>query len=308
MTARKALILSVKVLLTALIVYYLFQQVSEHWAEVQDHHWEINWWILAASILAGIASFVIFSSTWSLIIASFGFHVSRGMAYRISYLANLGRYLPGRIWQVFGMLYMAKKVGVSEEATASSFVINQMFAIPASFLVFALAVWLEPRMLIDQVALLGKASSYLLMGGLLSLCAIVIFWPGPILALGNWVLKVFKRSPVNFRLDKSVALKVFAGYFLGWVVQGAAFWLFLKAIAPDNSPGLVASAGIYNAAYQIGYLALFAPGGFGPRELVMGALLTPFLGPTAAAFAILSRLWSVLVESLAAAIALLVRK
>ena len=61
---------------------------------------------------------------------------------------------------------------------------------------------------------------------------------------------------------------------------------FLMGINPTDAPGPIASIGIFCLAYQVGYLTLFAPGGFGPRELVMGALLTPYFGPIAPAIAI----------------------
>jgi uncharacterized membrane protein YbhN (UPF0104 family) len=71
---------------------------------------------------------------------------------------------------------------------------------------------------------------------------------------------------------------------------------------------LIAAAGIYNAAYQVGYLSFFAPGGFGPRELVMGLMLTPFLGPVGPAVAVVARLWAIVLETTAALLALGVRR
>jgi uncharacterized membrane protein YbhN (UPF0104 family) len=57
----------------------------------------------------------------------------------------------------------------------------------------------------------------------------------------------------------------------------------------------------------VGYLLLFAPGGFGPRELVLGTLLMPFIGPIAPAVAIIARLWSMLIETIAALIAVKIK-
>jgi len=61
-------------------------------------------------------------------------------------------------------------------------------------------------------------------------------------------------------------------------------------------------------AYQIGYLALFAPGGLGPREVIVGLLLQPFVGPLAPALALVARIWSVLIDASAALTALGIRK
>ena len=136
----------------------------------------------------------------------------------------------------------------------------------------------------------------------------LIFAPQPIIRLANFFLKKFGRKPANFALDKRVALQIFVGYFCGWILFGLAYWLMLRSVLGDSAPSIIASVGLYNVAYQIGYLALFAPGGLGPREWIMGSLLTPLVGPIGPALAGLARFWSVLVDSLAAVIALIIRK
>ena len=107
---------------------------------------------------------------------------------------------------------------------------------------------------------------------------------------------------------KGFALFAFAGYVLGWTCFGLAYWLFLKSVLGDAAPSVLASIGLYNIAYQIGYLALFAPGGLGPRELVMGELLKPFVGPVGPTLAVVARLWSVLIDTSSALIALCIRR
>ena len=100
---------------------------------------------------------------------------------------------------------------------------------------------------------------------------------------------------------------VFVGYFFSWVLYGFAFWLLITAVAEDYPVSIIAAMGIFSFAYQVGYLVLFAPGGFGPREVVMGALLTPFLGPVAAAVAVLARLWTIVIEAIAALISFFIK-
>jgi hypothetical protein len=207
-----------------------------------------------------------------------------------------------------GILYLAKKEGVPPEQATASFVLVQMFAIPASLLLFVIAMQFEPRILVDQVAVLGKGSTYLITGLMLLLVAVVVLWPGRLLRLANALLRRFGRPEVQFALDKKVALRLFVGYSLGWLCYGIAFFLFVRSVMPQSNLTAVAAVGLFNAAYQIGYLTLFAPGGFGPREVVMGFMLTPFLGPLAVALPVLARLWVVLIEVVAALIALTIRK
>ena len=57
--------------------------------------------------------------------------------------------------------------------------------------------------------------------------------------------------------------------------------------------------GVFIIAYQVGYLAMFSPGGLGVRELVLSTLLMPYLGPLAAGVAVAARIWNILAEIMA---------
>jgi len=298
----------VKYAAIAAILYYLGLQVSYNWGQISDYNWTISLLPLGLSLAIGLAAFFIMAIVWRAIIGAFGFQLSMPAAFRIFYLSNLGRYIPGKVWQLFGILYLTGKKGIPAEAAGASFVLVQLFAIPASFLVFAVAAWIEPKLLIDRVAILGETTSYVITGGMILLCSAVVLFPGAFLAVGNRLLRLVKRPEVRFNLDKKVALGVFLGYGIGWICYGTAFWLFVRSVAPETELSVVAGVGLFNAAYQIGYLVLFAPGGFGPREVVMGALLAPFVGPIGAAIAIAARLWALVLESAAALLALAVRK
>ncbi|MBU0984549.1 MAG: flippase-like domain-containing protein [candidate division Zixibacteria bacterium] len=308
MTRKRIVANLVKLTLTGIILYFVGRQVAGQWDAVRDYDWQLDPLWFAGSCVPALAAFFCFSTSWKMIIGGFGHRLSAPMAFKISYLSHLGRYIPGKIWQVFGMLYLAKKEGVPEEQAGASFVLFQLFTIPASILVYVLAAQAESRLLSDKVALLGQGSTLIIGIAMLAACAVLIFWPAPILKAANAVLVRFGRPPAKFMLDKRVALVIFGGYFVGWVLFGLAFWMFLKAVLGDTAPSATAAVGLYNIAYQIGYLTLFAPGGFGPRELVMGLLLTPFIGPIAAAVAVLARLWSVAIETVAALMALLIRR
>ncbi|RKX22951.1 MAG: hypothetical protein DRP45_10995 [Candidatus Zixiibacteriota bacterium] len=305
---KKILVFALKVILTVAVLYFVGRQVWDNWDEIGTHDWQVDYFDLVLSLILAQAALFFFSTSWKSIVSGFGHRVTPTVSFKICYLSNLGRYIPGKVWQVFGMLYLAKKEGVPEEQTAASFVLFQLFTIPASILVYVLAAQIEPAIMTDKVALLGRGGSLAISALMLAICAVLIFWPQPILKGVNKIFAKLGRPTASFELDKSVAALVFAGYFAGWILFGLAFWLFLRSILGNSAPSATAAVGLYNVAYQIGYLALFAPGGFGPREFVMGALLIPFVGPIAAAVAVAARIWSVLIDFLAAVIALCIRK
>ncbi|MFH2055779.1 MAG: hypothetical protein ABIJ61_07470, partial [bacterium] len=74
--------------------------------------WQINYPLLVGSLLLMQVVLYCQSAIWSLIIRCFHKQISLNKAFRIAYLAQLGRYLPGKIWQLFGMIYLAGKQGI----------------------------------------------------------------------------------------------------------------------------------------------------------------------------------------------------
>jgi len=308
MTPRKLLGHGVKLVLTMVVLYFVGRQVWLNWDQVTATTWQVSLWYLIPSLILTQVAVFIFAACWKRIINGFGHDISVPMSFKIFNLSNLGRYIPGKVWQVFGMLYLARKEGVPGEQAAASFVVVQLFTIPSSLLVYVLAAQVEPVLLTDQFAIMGQGSAYLIGALSLVVCAALIFTPQPIIRVANFFLQKLGRKPANFALDKRVALQIFVGYFCGWILFGLAYWLMLRSVLGDSAPSIVASIGLYNVAYQIGYLALFAPGGLGPREWIMGELLKPLVGPIGPALAVLARLWSVLVDSFAAVIALMIRK
>jgi len=306
---RQTLAWIIKTALVTVVLYFLYLQVDSHWSEIVAFDWKIyDYRKLIESILLGLAGLFVLSYTWRYIIGGFGHKLSSADAFRISYLSQLGRYVPGKIWQLFGILYLARQKGISPEKATASFVVSQLFLIPSSLLIFVIAAQLDPNILSAQVALVGPKTMYLLTGIMVAVSVALVVRPNSFLMIGNVVLRKLGREEVRFVIDKKVALGVFLGYCFGWILFGAAFWRFIGSILPSSDLGFLSAAGIYNGSYQIGYLALFAPGGFGPRELVMSQMLTPYVGGIAPAATVLCRFWSILVELIATGAALLIRK
>lgn len=308
MKIKKSILTLLKITLTFIILYFLYRQVAHHWQEIRAYEWEIHWGYMILSVIVGIGTFFVLSTVWLRIIAGFGHKLSMTKAFRIFYLSNLGRYIPGKIWQLFGILYLTQKEGIPPERAVASFIFSQMIGIPASLLVFVLAAQIEPKLLVDQVAILGDKSAYLITAAMVAVSLAIVLWPQKVFAIANVILRKLKRPQAVFTLDKKVALTIFVGYSVSWIMYGTAFWLFTRAVTDGAGCSLVAAVGAFIVAYQIGYLALFAPGGFGPRELILGVMLAPFLGPIAPAVAIGARLWAIVIEGLAALLALAVKK
>ncbi len=306
---KKLLLVLLKLILFAVVVYFIYLQFRANWNDIKTYDWQIySLGQLILSVVLALFSLFLFASTWRLVVKGFGENISLPAAFKISYLSNLGRYVPGKIWQLFGIIYVARQFGLSPEKATASFIISQLFTTVSAFLILALSAQFEPAIIIDQIAFMGKGSAYLFTLAMVLLSLIIIIWPNRILSATNYLLRRFSRPELSFSIDKKVAPAIFLGYCVAWIFYGAALWMFINSIVGNTGMGLIPAVGIFAGSYQIGYLALFAPGGIGPRELVMGQMLLPFLPGVAPMIAILSRLWTTIIEILATAISFLIKK
>ena len=95
--SRGWLSLAIKIVLTAIVVYFAANQLLTHWEEVTTYHWEIDPLLMAVSVIAHLLTFVVMTLVWKVLMSGFGFEVPFPAAFKISYIAGLARYIPGRI-------------------------------------------------------------------------------------------------------------------------------------------------------------------------------------------------------------------
>src|SRR5262249_10222773 len=81
---------------------------------------ELRW--IVASVLAVALTYVVQIESWRSVLRGWGQRVAYAPAARAWTLANLGRYIPGKVWSVAGLAVLAQRAGVDVgPATASAF-------------------------------------------------------------------------------------------------------------------------------------------------------------------------------------------
>jgi uncharacterized membrane protein YbhN (UPF0104 family) len=299
---------SLQLLVIGLIFYFIGRQLIKHWQQVTEYEWQINIYYLIAALLSVIITFFVFSSVWRIIVLSLDKTVSYRKSFKIAYLANLGRYIPGKVWQMFGMIYLARKEGVTEEEAVTSFGLSQIFAIPSGLFSGFVFLAFYPGILREYSDIPYLTTGVIVIAAAIFIISLlVVFYPRLMESIFNRVITLIRRRPIRLQMNKTLAAAIYGGYFLAWSFYGFSFWLFVKGITVQET-ALFPMAGIFIIAYQVGYLFLLAPGGVGPREAMMTMMLTPFFGPgVPAAIAIAARLWLIVAEAISALIALRIK-
>jgi hypothetical protein len=233
---------------------------------------------------------------WRSILRRMGYDLPMGKAWRIWFVSNLGRYVPGKVWQVTGMVYLCEKEGIPKRVTSVSVVLAQALSTLSAAGLFGLYIVLEGGRRIDS------AWAYLV--GVLLVVGIAAVHPRVLERSLNFLLRRLGRDPVRVGFTFGRLLYLTGLYTLSWCGYGASLYVFISSLTPV-SPGLIrAIIPIHAMAYTAGLLVLLVPGGIGVRENFLAVFLGYHL-PEALAVpsAWLSRVWFTAAELLCLGVA-----
>lgn len=260
---------------------------------------QLNWaWIGLASIIV-LLTYVLLIETWRRMLQGAGEHLPLREASRIWFVANLGKYVPGKVWSIAAMTVMARNSGVSPVVAAGSSVVVQLVTVAAGICVVLVSG--AQAIQYPQVAI----------GAALGIVVFLAFIPALLQPLGRGLAVVTGKPIVLPRVSARVVWVAVAAAVLSWITYGIAFQLFVRAVLGSAAGATSSYIAVYAASYIIGFLALFAPGGAVVREsaMVTGMLRFGLSGHAdALAVAVASRLWLTFTELLPGLLYLLAGK
>jgi hypothetical protein len=155
--------------------------------------------------------------------------------------SQLGKYIPGSVWQYAGRVGLARSRGVPVQRAVVS--------IAAEVACSAIAAATASSLVLNSIVAAGVFAG---LTGLLALTFAV-----------RDKLAVLAAAPGAVIL-----------YLLVWCIYGVAFWMTGRALFAIPVADLPHYIGVFAIAWLAGLVAVFAPGGIGVREAVIVALLS----------------------------------
>ena len=260
-------------------------------ADLELFGWKLRPGWLAAALTLGTADLFLMGWVWVLLFRSRGGQVGAGEGIRVWMTTNLGRYIPGKIWQLSGLaLYMRERRGAGAAALTAAGLFQ---ALVLGTGVAVAASTLGGRFLADG-ALLPTTI-------LLVVLLMVLLQPSIASRISTALAHRFGETPPETPPGRGALWAAAIGLVAAWLVNGLGLWCVWRGAGGSVDPGPLTMAGVYSAAYVAGYMVLFAPGGLVVREGAMAALLAATAGvpvSVGAAVAILARLWAITTELL----------
>jgi uncharacterized membrane protein YbhN (UPF0104 family) len=292
---RSRLWLVAQITFVALAVVYVAITLRGQWTQLGAAVRDLRprWSLVVLSSLVVFASYFVLIQTWRSMLRAWGTELSLADATTIWFVSNLGKYIPGKVWQITAMAAMAQSRGVSTVAAAgSSLIVNLVNVITGFLVVFATGI--------GVLGIRGARApiTAAVLTGILILGAALLPVLMPLVA--RIVRRVLKRDIDIARIPARALWLAAIGTATAWVLYGIAFRLLAAAVMPQASTGSVWSyVAVFTSSYLVGYLVLAAPGGILVRESFLASgmellgLSTYAIGWVLAAA---SRLWLTVLE------------
>lgn len=249
--------------------------------------------LMAVSCGILLAGYGISAALWGRMVLDLGGPaLPLGAAVRVYMVANLGRYVPGKVWQIAGLAMLGRQVGVPPPVAAGAAVAGQGISLVAATLVGFGTLFGGSGPLAGWGGWVG--------GALAAALVLVLAAPKVFRAFVGTFFRLARREPPE-ELSGVHAFRWLVAFVLNWVVYGLAFQFFVASFGFGGPVLPVVAA--FPAAYVLGYLMIFAPAGIGVREGFLVIFLAPYMGVgEAGVLAALARVWTTAVEVVPAAV------
>lgn len=290
-------------LLAVILVGLAVRAVVINWQSLraQPLEWRLSAGWIAASIVVVVACYTVLIDAWRRVVLSMGERLAFLTAARIWFLASLGKYIPGKVWAVAGAAVLAQRAGVDPVTAVAGTMVLQALALASGAAVVAVAA---P----EALQVVGQ--------GAVPIAALVVISSlagAAMLGSQSFLDRIQHLLPSSWPRLRAIPPGNLAAAFLAnviaWTGYGVALLLLSRGLLPEVELSLPRAVGVFTCSYLVGFIALFAPAGLGPRESVFLLMLAGDIGlKPAAALALASRLLLTGTEILPAILLLLRRR
>jgi glycosyltransferase 2 family protein len=224
----------------AVLVILLALRLWQLWRRHPVDFGHLDGGIFAAAVGVSVVAVTAYGLVWPYLLRRLGTPAPSSWV-TLFFKSQLGKYLPGSVWQYAGRVGLAGSRGVPVQRAVVSIV--------AEVVCSAIAAAAASSLVFTSIVAAGVFAG---LAGLLALTFAV-----------RDKLAVLEAAPGGVIL-----------YLLVWGIYGVAFWMTGRALFAIPVADLPHYIGVFAIAWLAGLVAVFAPGGIGVREAVIVALLS----------------------------------
>jgi uncharacterized membrane protein YbhN (UPF0104 family) len=271
----------VRFALLAIVLAFCGYGLAAQWPGVHAALGRVRWYLVAGSVVAAMAGAGAMMLAWRALLADLGSPLPVVTTARITFVSQLGKYVPGAIWSFAAHVELGYDHCVPRRRGAASVVMALAVAVAIGLAIAAFALPLASAAAARHYWWALAALPLILF----CLCPPVLGW------LTDQGLRVIRLQRLE-RRPTWRGLAVAAGWtVLGWLLLGLQVWLLLASMTGRGAGVLLLAIGGYALACSVALVLVVFPNGIGPREVILIAALAPVLDrPAALALALLARL------------------
>jgi len=215
--------------------------------------------LVASSVLLVVMAKLVLAENARVAARQCGIAMGYGTALRLYNVSQLGKYIPGSIWQFVGRAAAYRERGAAFAAIRDSLLIESLWVVASALVIGATLVGIRALELLRAAAsesIFLWLAALVVVGLLLTAMAFIwkrallmrylrLAWPGP------WLLTV---------------------QLITWVLLGLSFWVLTEAAGMKVD--VAYAIGIFALAFALGFMVPIAPAGLGIRDgiLTLGLL------------------------------------
>lgn len=254
----------VRVGFLVLVVVLAVYAVVSQWDDIVSAVAGMNPLLLLGSLVAGVAYVLLTMLAWRVLLADMGTMLPLSAAYRVFFVSQLGKYMPGGVWNILAAAELGADHDIPRRRSVSVMAVTVIVSIVTGA---ALAVATMP-FAADRLR-----DSYGWVTWTLPVF-IVMLLPPVLNRLLTLVFRLTGRPPLEHPVSWSGIGACTVWTLIAWAVAGVQVWLLAIGIGMTGSPATLALCiGGYAMAWTVGFLIVFVPAGAGVREAVLGLVL-----------------------------------
>ena len=298
----------VGLLIAGILLYFLIKPFVQTHTELKDATFQIHWYWLVCSFGAILFYWSAYLYPFATLLSGITEkHVSFRTAFTLFHLANITRYLPGRIWGVVRLLSLSHRFRLSKTAVGGSLTLHVGIETIFGGLI-GMSLIFSPKMRGSALGIIDKISAHTTLLSLVCIGILIgtLFLIPTLSSKARQFLKTLRDTGVPLFQEpfRCQWLNIFASHIFLWICQGLAFFLFLRSFVPMAWMDAGVLTACFALAWVIGFLSFLTPGGLGVREGLLSLLLSSYmLAPQATLIALVCRVWMLSAEIVLASVA-----
>ena len=261
--------------LLAIALGFACYGLVSQWPQVRAALGQLAAYDVIGAVLAVVAALGCMMLAWRALLTDLGSPLPQPAAIRVMFLGQLGKYVPGAVWAVAAQVSLAQDYQVPKKRSGAASLISMAITLVVGLIVAGVTLPLASAGALRQYWWVLLCIPVLLVG---------LYPPVTTFGLGL-ALKALRRPSLGTPVSPGGMARAVGWTTLGWVCYGLHAWLLIGAIAGKSLHILLLSFGGYALAWAVGFLLIPFPGGIGPREVALIAVLSPVM-PRGSALAV----------------------